>query len=222
MSARTLAVPIRSRQPWSRRAVLIVGLKVVLPLVAVLLMAAVLLWPYLTGGPGAPGQATITDGDRSEASMVKARYVGADGENRPFQITADAVHNLGAGQAVVMLDAPEADMVMANGTWVMVTADQGEYVVDSQALRLSGAVKLFHDAGYLFESSEAQVDLIENTVSGSKPVRGQGPVGTITAEGFSVSDGGDTVAFTGQARLVIFPGAMSRVTPSARGAEPGT
>ncbi|TVR98208.1 MAG: hypothetical protein EA406_07450 [Rhodospirillales bacterium] len=202
-------------RPWACRSTVIGGLKILLPAIAVMLMAAVLLWPYLVSGLGQWDATSAGELGHGEASLTKARYVGADGEDRPFQITATTVHNLGAGDANVLLESPEADMLLGNGSWVLVRANQGEYVVDRKALKLSGMVKLFHDGGYEFESSEAEVDLIDSTVSGARPVTGQGPVGEVTAEGFRVGDDGDSVHFTGQARLVIFPSALGRVGAAA-------
>ncbi|MEK9899787.1 MAG: LPS export ABC transporter periplasmic protein LptC, partial [Rhodospirillaceae bacterium] len=77
----------------------------------------------------------------------------------------------------------------------------------TNTLHLTGDVNLFHDQGYEFTTTAAQVDLVTSTASGDEPVDGQGPFGVLNAEGFRVFDSGDRVLFLGPARLTVFEGA---------------
>ena len=94
----------------------------------------------------------------------------------------------------------------------MVTAEEGHYSVDDRMLNVIGAVRLFHDSGYEFLSSEALIDLDQNTVSGPNRITGHGPFGELEGEGFRFSKDGKTFVLTGRARLKIYPGAFGAQT----------
>lgn len=194
-----------------RRARFVRTAKLTLSAAALALTAAVILWPRLApqNGRFRIGFADL-DMYRDELSMVNARYVGTDRQNRPYTISAESVRNLFPGGKEMLLDAPQADITLGDGTWVMLAAEHGEYSVKDKSLVLNGSVKLFHDDGYEIHTDQANVDLDAGVVSGSTPVYGQGPLGTLTAEGFRLTDSGKVVVFTGKSKLVIFPTALRR------------
>jgi lipopolysaccharide export system protein LptC len=186
-------------------------MKVALPIAALVLTTLVLTWSYFSPerdkfriGFAQSGEAV------DEVSMLNARLAGTDRKNQPFTISADKVHNLVPGGEQMTLEAPAADILLADGSWVMARADLGEYRVKEMSLDLVGSVKLFHDSGYEFVTSRAKVDLKAAIVSGSEPVQGHGPLGELTAEGFQVADHGKSLVFHGKARLLLFPAAMKR------------
>jgi lipopolysaccharide export system protein LptC len=109
----------------------------------------------------------------------------------------------------MQLEAPKADITLAGGAWVAVTADSGLYDRDAGNLKLTGAVDLFHDAGYQFRTTEATIDLNTGDAEGAKPVQAQGPFGELSAEGFKMIDEGRTVFFEGHAKMRVYPGALS-------------
>ena len=98
-------------------------------------------------------------------------------------------------------------MPLADGSWVALTANDGRFEADTNILHLAGDVNLFHDQGYEFNTTTAQVDLVTSTASGDDPVKGQGPFGVLDAEGFRVLDSGARILFLGPARLTVFEGA---------------
>jgi lipopolysaccharide export system protein LptC len=186
-------------------------MKVVLPAAALVMTTLVLTWSYFSPdrdkfriGFAETGEA------EDDVSMLNARLAGADSKNQPFNISADKVHNLMPGSEQMTLEAPAADILLADGSWVMARADLGEYRTKEMSLDLIGSVKLFHDSGYEFRTSRATVDLSGAVVSGTDPVQGQGPLGELTAQGFQVADHGKSIVFHGKARLLLYPNAMKR------------
>ena len=189
----------------------IIVLKFLLPTAAIALVALVVLWSHLK--PSIErfrvGSAVLQEFGNDEHAMIRARYVGVDHKGQPFSITAETVSYVDPEGIRMQLETPEADITLADGAWVAMTADSGLYDRDDESLALTGAVNMFHDAGYQFRTAEAIIDLAAGTAAGSKPVEAQAPFGELSAEGFKVTDEGRTVLFEGQAKMRLYPGALS-------------
>ncbi len=197
----------RVYRPARVRAIRVI--KVSLTLLAVALIALLVLWPQLPIGTDRLriGFADLeVTGD--DLSMINARYVGTDQNNRPFSITAEAARHPMPGHGVLNLESPQADIALQDGSWIIVTADEGVYDVDERFLDVSGSVRLFHDSGYEFLSTKVNIDLERNVVSSREPITGQGPFGELEGEGFQFSKDGKTLVLTGRSRLKIYPGAF--------------
>ncbi len=184
-------------------------MKFLLPLVAVVLVGLILVWPYLRSEDlrFRINFAALTAGDTEDPSMVNPRYLGIDDENQAFSITADLARKLASDSMNVELEMPKADITLDDGTWLVMTAETGIFKRLKKTLDLIGAVNLYHDSGYEFQTAKASIDLEKGTANSTLPVRGQGPFGDLQAEGFRLIDKGRTILFTGKAKLVIFPGA---------------
>ena len=182
-------------------------LRIILPVVALALVALVAAWPYLQKENIAftIGFVTSELGGDQQPVMVNPRYTGTDSEDRPYSITADLAHNLVQDTARVDLDNPKADMTMDDGTWLVITADKGVYAREEELLDLSGAVNLFQDEGYELRTEAVRIDLDAGTAESTTATEGQGPFGTLNAEGFRVLDLGKTILFTGKSSLVLYP-----------------
>ena len=207
--ARLPVMPIRQRPrsiKWYSRFVQM--MKVLLPTVAALLIALILVWPYL-GSEDLRFRlsfAALTANETEDPSMVNPRYLGIDGENQAFSITADLARRLAEGSSAVELEMPKADITLSDGTWLVVTANSGVYKQIKKTLELIGAVNMFHDSGYEFKTSKARIDLEKGLAEGDAAVRGQGPFGELRGEGFRMIDKGKTIIFTGKSKLVIYQG----------------
>lgn len=193
-------------------------MKLLLPAVAALLVILILVWPYLKTEDlrFRLSFAAVTADKTEDPSMVNPRYLGIDKENQTFSITADLARTLTAGASEVELEMPKADITLDDGTWLVLTAKNGVYKQLKKTLDLEGAVNLFHDSGYEFQTSKANIDLEKGLAGGDKAVQGQGPFGEMHGEGFRLADKGKTIVFTGKSKLVIYPGA-----DAARGAGGG-
>jgi lipopolysaccharide export system protein LptC len=200
--ARTGAPAVNAR--YNR---IISTLKLVLPGVAAVLIAVVAAWPLFSPRmAGVPiNMANVTQEEIDSLKMINPRYVGVDGRNQPFAVTASSATQLDQKSGVVALDEPKADITLQNGTWIALTAATGTFSQKDQVIQLSDNVHLFHDAGYEFRTQAAFIDLAAGTAYGADPVSGQGPLGALNAQGFRVLDKGHKVIFTGKAKLVISP-----------------
>jgi lipopolysaccharide export system protein LptC len=187
--------------------------KRLLPVVAALVIALVALWPHIhtKDNKFRIGISALQDGDSGMPTMVNPRYVGSDSENRPFSVTADLARNLSLNTQAVDLEMPKADITMADGTWLVLTASEGHFDRLAKTLLLSGNVNLFHDRGYEIRTARVLVDIGEGAARGTDPVEGHGPFGDMKAEGFQMLDRGSTILLTGKAKVTFHPGIREEV-----------
>jgi lipopolysaccharide export system protein LptC len=184
---------------------LVTFLKLTLPLIAGALVLLVAVWPHLNQRDDRfkIGVSNVTLEEAATVRMIKPRFTGLDAANRPFVLTADDAMQMPGDTNVVQLQLPKGDITMTDGTWVALTGESGNYYKDLKVLDMFGHVNMFHDAGYEFRTQTARFDMNENRAEGNEPIEGQGPFGTINAQGFRIIDKGAIVHFLGKSRLII-------------------
>jgi lipopolysaccharide export system protein LptC len=192
--------------------------KLLLPTVAVALIAAVFIWPQLQSREGGfnLGFAELKIGDAERLRMINPRYTGLDQNQLPYEVTAEVANQDSPKADDIQLEKPKADMTLSDGTWIAIEAPLGNYGQKSQLLDLSGGVNLFHDSGYEFNSPTARVDLANGLAEGHERIVGHGPFGDAEGEGFRLLDKGKTIIFTGKSKVVLYPEGEDTPQPSAR------
>lgn len=180
--------------------------KLLLPGVAIIVMAIALLWPNLQRtrkSVEASVKSTIADTKVGNFAMLAPKYFGIDKSGRPFKIEAKSARQHGPNSPKLTLTQPKGSMTLASGNWVAMSAKTGEYDQKTQVLILIGDVNVYHDAKYTFKTSKATVDVKTNDAWGDQPVVVNGPKANIEAEGFRVKDKGKTVLFTGKSKVIL-------------------
>ena len=188
----------------------VVFMKFLLPAAALMLVAAIIVWPqiHVADNSFSIGLSDFKLSARENPSMVNARFVGSDKKSQPFSITADLAKNLLLGKSKIELEMPKADITARDGTWMVLTANTGIYNQSGKTLSLTGSVNLFHDSGYEFNTTSADIDLNSGIAKSNAPVKGHGPFGQLVAQGFRIENNGKSIYFTGKARLVLHPNAI--------------
>jgi lipopolysaccharide export system protein LptC len=202
-------VTVRAITPRQARRSRFVGLmKVALPLFGVVLLAVVIAWPqiYRRDGGFSLSFADVDVGDGGLA-MMKARFRGVDGQNRPFFVTADTATQEPGDMKLIALDRVAADLTLSDGSWVGLSAKTGLYNQREQTLMLRGDIAVYSDKGYEFHGDTAEVDMKTGSVITDDKVRGQGPLGLLYAESMRIWDKGERYEFIGRVRTTIHPGA---------------
>lgn len=200
-------------QPIQGYSRFVVWMKFLLPVLALLLIVLIVVWPYLKLNDTRfnIGFTALRVGNVEDPAMINPRFLGADKDRQTFAITADIAKNLLNGEKSVELEMPKADISLDDGSWLVITAKNGIYVRQNETLTLKEQVNLFHDSGYEFRTESANIELTTGIASGSSPIEGQGPFGRLQAEGFRLVDKGKTIFFTGKSKLTIYPGAGEQV-----------
>jgi lipopolysaccharide export system protein LptC len=202
-----------SNDRYSRRVAL---LKRLLPIVGLMLLILVAIWPRL--GPLLESvrlSLPIIDlREARELRMLNPRYAGVDRFNRPYVVTAAVGRQVPNRDDLMSLERPRAEMIMRRGASVVVTAATAVYQSQAQLLDLFDDVNLVHENGTRFVTKTAHVDVAHDTAEGHDPVTGRGPSGDIDADGFRVLDKGDTIIFTGKSALLL-KGSKPSAQPAA-------
>lgn len=194
---------LRSAASYSR---FVRTLKLVLPLSAFAVVAAAALFVLLYDADDTLTLSfTSVEHLDNDLRMVNPRFSGMDYERRPFLVTATSAIQDVRDPRNVTLENLQADMALSETSWVGLSADRGRLDSEAQTLELDGNISLFTDAGYEFHTQHAVVQLDEQRVTSNSEVTGQGPLGTLRADGFIAEDAGDRLRFSGNVRMRIYP-----------------
>lgn len=180
--------------------------KVLLPVLGLLLLASIALWPEI---------ARLSDRERvtfkrlasptiDGARIRDARYHGVDDHGQPYTLTAREAIQIGPDR--VDLTAPSGDALGSGGNWTILRAHDGVYQPQSDVLDLSGDVTVYRDDGTVLRSDVATIDLKQGMAVGESRVHAEGPFGTLDAQAYALADKGSVVQFAGPARLKLNSG----------------
>ena len=190
-------------QRYRRR---VAAFRLILPLAAIALCAAVLFAPQLKPFRDILSQSgALLDVDDEGVALVSARFRGTDENDRPYRLTAEEVHERPGSEEQYDLVNPQGDITLSDGAWLTLGAEDGVYDQGADRLSLSGSVSLFHDQGYELHTETAEIDLAANRAWSDSPVSGQAGFGDIVSQGFRLEEGGERIIFTGEAELRLYP-----------------
>lgn len=195
-------------QPLQSRYSLFVNrTKILLPLVALALVAVIVIWPLLNGGKDPDQTFGFLDVNVSEdgQAMVNPRYVGTNVHDQPFTVTADVATLIGHDKELVRLDTIRAEMQTQDRGKVYFRAPSGLYETGSRKLALEGAITVTADFGYRFNAGKTDVNLEQGTARSDVKVDAAGPFGSVEANSFRVSANGNIVRFDGQVKATFVP-----------------
>jgi len=177
-------------------------MKVALPALAAVLLAAIVTWPLTQDKE----LSFVLAKDQVDVSEERLRmehpvYTGQDSNGRPFRIEADRAVQKTSSNPTVRLTGLRAHIELADGTARMSAAD-GIYDLDRQQLRVIGGMQ-FAARGYRVDAASAVLDLPTRTLTGPQGLTGQGPLGTFVARRFRVDVNQRTVEMEqGHMRIV--------------------
>lgn len=200
-----------------RASRLVVLMKLVLPALALAIIALIISWPQLI-----PDHTKFRLGDKMKNVLVAAtdglsmdqpRYVGVDEEHRPYEVTATRASQDGHNDDRLDLVNPQADLAVSEGEWMALSAATGVYDKKQQTIDLSGGVTVFHDRGYTVMSDTARVLLDKGMATSDDPVSAHGQSGIATGEGFRIYDRGERIVFTGKSKVVLYPAQLDGDKP---------
>ncbi len=179
---------------WSKR---------LLPVVALLLLSLLALWPDLANEFN--GRLRFRHGglsaDLQAGKLLQVRYHGIDSRNRPYTITAEEA--VQAGGERINLVQPKGDLVNETGSWTYVESRDGVYIQHAGLLDLSGDVVLYRDNGVTLKTQSVAMDLKAGAATSSDPTHAEGPFGTLDSQGFALVDKGNIIQFDGKSHLVL-------------------
>lgn len=203
---RLLATVRRYRMPSATRLMcrrwVLRFTKLVLPGLALALLASLALWPEFQRVSSQAAAAAKSFAESHGDTVMDARYRSVDQHGRPFTITAAVAKKVNDDR--IDLTRPKGDITLKGGTWVMLQAKKGVYRQHENSLDLSDGVTLYRDDGTIVRSRSATIDLKGGAAAGAQPVHATGPFGKLDAAGgFTAADSGKQMFFAGPATLLL-------------------
>jgi lipopolysaccharide export system protein LptC len=186
MSA-TEAPAVRRNRPS-----LIATLRIVLPVIAGLVLLAVLA----SAVTGAFNNARVRAAATKPIEMIAPQLVGEDSKQRPFVISATTAQRED-GTNRIRLNAPVLIRDQGGDDQMRVTAKTGLYDETAGLLELTGDVRMTGRAGE-FNSPAATYDSKTGDIVGKGSVQASGAAGQLQAGSFQVQDQGDSVTYKGR------------------------
>ncbi len=168
------------------------------------LIAVAVIVQILVRSLGGEPAEVVTVGE--DARMINPRFTGRDESGTPYVVTADAaIRRRGAEARMTELESPQLDydLILAGENTEGVLARTGLFDADTRTLDLLTDVRFRTRSGYEFLADHARIHLSDQRVVSDSPVDGEGPMGTIQADGYEILDGGGHVVFTGNVRTHI-------------------
>lgn len=190
------------------RSVIVRRLRIALPIIALLLIGALVINTRSTDGDDAfLDDFANLDTAPEELKMANPRFAGVDDKGYPYEITADAALQAPGKQELVELVKPRAVTKGANEE-TLVHAEKGVYQSDANVLTLSDGVTLEHEIGgdkYQLRTNEATVSIDDETVHAHSAVEGEGAAGTLRADSMRAYNNEGRVVFEGNVSMRIYP-----------------
>ena len=182
-------------------------IRIVLPVLALCLVAAVFARPWIgdTIVREGDGPVTVRGEDLTDQVMLNMRAVGVDGD-RPYRIRSAGLRRVGSSGRRFLMDRPDANLVLEDGYWLAGSGGSGVVDWEEETLRLEGGVGLWHQEGYEIHTATAMLDLNAGTASGDDPVVGVGPPGWFAGRGFRLTGSGRQLSLLGRSTVWIGPG----------------
>ncbi|WP_420548811.1 LPS export ABC transporter periplasmic protein LptC [Curvivirga sp.] len=189
-------------------------MKVILPTIALAMVAGIILWPLLQQTEDFNVFNDDPDIDSTKLQVFDASYGGYGDEGSPYTITADRAIQNDPDKPIIDLEEPKGDILWSDDAWYAVTAPKGRMHQDTNMLELWGGVNAFQDQGLEFRSERMSVDLRNRSGFTDAPVEGVGQDIYIEAEGLHIHNGGERIDLIGKSKI-IFTGA-GKNTPNEK------
>jgi len=187
---------------WKRRSHVVHFYRRALPVAIAVIALGVLGWIVVNAIVG-----RMTAGERTVASihLTHPRYYGRNNKGQAFVLSSDEAVRDTVDSDRIDMTRPRLSLENGAPRPLSVRADTGVFFEGSKIILLNGHVHLDDGAGYIFDSAQARVDTVTNTITGQTAVTGSGPTGTISADSYAVYDRGDRIVFRGHVHTHILP-----------------
>lgn len=191
------------RSAYSR---FVTGMKFGLPALAVILLLSLFV---SSGTFNSRPEIAITFQEvgaiNDDLRMVSPRITGVDRKGRPYVLTAETATQTVDNPNRILLETINADLLLDDaGDWLSITSRYGTLETEGETLDLREQIDVYSAQGYEFHAQTAQMDLKTGGLVSHDPVHGQGPVGTIKANGVIATENGEKITFTGGVRVVVY------------------
>lgn len=186
-------------------------LRWILPMAALGILAALLVWPKIEMeisekrfAPTKVDRATLEKA-ATENRLANAKFSSVDAKGRPFSIIATEAVQDTKNPDNVNLKTPSGKLKISDEVDMDAEAKSGVYQQKEQILTLTEDVVLTRSDGTVMKTAEMVVNLMTNDARTEVPVQIVGPQGQLEAQGMDMKNSGALTVFKGPAKLVLTP-----------------
>lgn len=210
-------------QDIHRRKKVIKWTKWLLPITALLLLGSIAIWPEIDRmiNTNKAIMKQLAHIKVESGTMIGAIFHGLDSNNRPYTITSEKVVQKSTNSDMIHLSDPKADILLQNGSWMIVTANQGIYMQHQQDLSLYNNVVLYRDDGLFMYSDIADIALKYSVVTANNWIHAEGPFGELDAQAYFLDLHSNVAQFQGPGRLILNNDDKKTPSPSQPSKSPG-
>jgi lipopolysaccharide export system protein LptC len=202
-TAPTMTPRQRLALPGSAHDKRMTRLKWLLPVLALVLLAMIVIWPLTSVREFSFLLAKDRVAAASERLRVyRAVYRGETARGEAFVIKAENAVQRSSAVPEIELKTLSAQLASNEGP-ALVTAPAGRYFLNTDRLRVIGPVKLTSEAGYTVDTGTIDIDLNARSVQSRSAVSGQLPIGRFSANRMSADVQGRVIVLEGAAHLRI-------------------
>lgn len=180
-------------------------MRVILPLMAMVMIMMLLIWPQLGSEQSFVSQMEAAsldlEKDIRENRLVTARFESADSKGRPFVVEADEASQDYDSPDIIQLKFPRASLTQTDGSRITVQARKGLYRQESEVLALSDEVYFTRSDGSVMKMDSITGSLKKGEAASQDKVTIESPSGTLEAQGLRVEGEGSRIIFKGPVRL---------------------
>ena len=181
--------------------------KLIMPLIAVILVAMVFLWNSMNSTVIIPADnGTLSVESIGKNELINPRFESRDEKDQPFAITADRAWQEKTNEDQVSLENPSGEITLNSQEHVAISAAQGDFLQKTQELILRDNVKLAHSSGYTLDTAILYMDLKNAQAGTDTAVFVESQEGTITATGLRADQTKGTLQFLGPATMILKEG----------------
>ncbi len=181
-------------------------MKLILPTVAILLLALAFLLPGFEEEPSAISfdykDVGVSD---QKLTMSNPRFLSSDDGNQQYVVTAQSATQEDLKSKKITLVKLQADITLKNGQWLSLTAPDGTLDPNSGILDLQGGIEIFSDNGNQIHAQSARVNLKEKTIHSPDGLKGHGPMGEIEADSLVADQLNGNMRFEGNVKMILYP-----------------
>lgn len=183
---------------------LIRRMRIILPLIAMVIIAALMAWPSMDNKISVlkEEQAASLQTIRKN-ELTNPKFESVDEKSQPYTLTAQRALQDENDEQILHLEQPEGELALNSGEKVGLKADKGLYLQAASQLKLNDDVRLLHSQGYEMSMTHLDLDLKAGTAQTDSNIQGQGPAGSLEATGLSADNTSGVLVFNGPARLVL-------------------
>ncbi len=193
------------QQPLLKHSRFVKMAKLALPSIAAVLIGLLLLFPSLRQD-ARDFKLDITrpkQGELEKLHVENTVFYVTDKDNKVNNFVASNIDETAPGSKLIKLTKPEGILPLDQDRWLSIKAPVGFFNQTTNLLELEEHVEMFYSEGMNVITSSAFFDFNNSKGYGNKPIKGQGFLGDLEAEGFEFSTKEDILIFKGHNDITI-------------------